>query len=43
MVGLWVSRVGLTAEEEEGRRITLARGREPRRIEADADGMEMVS
>lgn len=39
---LWVSRVGLNAEEE-GRRITLARGREPRRIEADADGMEMMS
>lgn len=39
---IWISRVGLNAEQE-GRRITLARGREPRRIEADADGMEIVS
>lgn len=42
MMVLWVSRVGLDAGGE-GRRITLAQGREPRRIEADADGMEMVS
>lgn len=40
MRGLWVSRVGLAAEK--GRRIPLARGRESRRIEADADVMEMV-